>query len=44
MDAAFLFRGGGGPETDITNGIDNLKLKVRYKLGDLQKFLWSILG
>lgn len=38
-DVAFLFM--GRPETDGTN---NLKLNVRYKLGGFQKVIWSILG
>ena len=34
-DAAFFFF--FCPETDITNSLNNLKLKVRNKFGDLQK-------
>ena len=39
------FRGRGlGTETNITNGIDNSKLNIGYKLGALQMLIWSILG
>ena len=30
-----------GPETD---GINKIKLKLRYKLGGFKTFIWSILG